>query len=80
MSSSNMISTYEKMFMISGGRPEASKSNLNFQSATWDSSIGPGGSRMVSPPVHFPKLILRPPLFMNTPYGDLQNANICIYC
>ncbi len=66
--------------LVSGGRPEASKRNLNFQSATWDSSIGPGGSRMVSPPMHFPKLILWPPLFMNTPYGDLQNANICIYC
>jgi len=47
---------------ISGGRPEASKRNQNFQSATWDSSIGPGGSRMVSPPVHFPKLILWLPL------------------
>ncbi len=41
---------------------EVGLSNLNFQSATWDSSIGPGGSRMVSPPVHFPKLILWLPL------------------
>jgi hypothetical protein len=55
------------MSIISGGRPEASKRNLNFQSAMWDSSIGPGGSRMVSPLVHFPKLILWPPLFNEYP-------------
>ncbi len=55
------------MSIISGGRPEASKRNLNFQSAMWDSSIGSGGSRMVSPLVHFPNLILWPPLFNEYP-------------
>jgi hypothetical protein len=62
-----------KCLVFSGGRPEASKRNLNFQSATWHSSIGPGGSRMVSPPVHFPKLILWPPLFNGYPlWGSLE--------
>jgi len=57
----------EEWVIINRGTLEASKRNLNFQNAMWDSSIGLGGSRMVSPLVHFPKLILWPPLFNEYP-------------
>ncbi len=43
-----IMSTTSIIRVFSGGRPEGSKRNLKFQRATWDSSIGPGGSRMVA--------------------------------